>query len=210
MSTRQQLIVMFVALSTAFGLHAPATGQHTGGASGDDTDVLDDGGRSGAATEEELHRRVERLEILVQELARQRRTGGEAPPVADNRRISERDRLGRPEQFQPFRLPTDVRQRQLRSTREDSRAAGLDTDQDDQDLDGLSDQEEAQIGSEPANPDTDGDALLDGWEAFGVNGIDLPALGASPLRKDIFIKWTLWRGRARQTDLVLTMKSSMP
>lgn len=36
--------------------------------------------------------------------------------------------------------------------------------------------------------DTDGDALLDGWEANGHNGIDLPAMGASPWHKDIFVE----------------------
>ncbi len=43
--------------------------------------------------------------------------------------------------------------------------------------------------------DTDGDALLDGWEGSGYdfNGdhvvdVDLPAMGASPFRKDIFVE----------------------
>lgn len=58
----------------------------------------------------------------------------------------------------------------------------------DTDRDGLTDQEEATIGTNPQNADTDGDALLDGWEVHGVNGIDLQTLGASPLRKDIFIE----------------------
>lgn len=58
----------------------------------------------------------------------------------------------------------------------------------DSDGDGLTDTEESALGLNPLNPDTDGDALLDGWEVSGVNGIDLPALGANPLRKDIFVE----------------------
>ena len=36
--------------------------------------------------------------------------------------------------------------------------------------------------------DTDGDGLLDGWELNGVNGINLPGMGASPLHKDLFVE----------------------
>jgi PKD repeat protein len=36
--------------------------------------------------------------------------------------------------------------------------------------------------------DTDGDGLLDGWELCGYNGVDLPAMGANPLKKDIFVE----------------------
>ncbi|MFO1002331.1 MAG: hypothetical protein U0936_18545 [Planctomycetaceae bacterium] len=57
----------------------------------------------------------------------------------------------------------------------------------DADADGLTDAEEVILGTAKNNPDTDGDAL-DGWEVHGVNGIDLIAMGASPLRKDIFIR----------------------
>jgi len=35
--------------------------------------------------------------------------------------------------------------------------------------------------------DSDGDALLDGWEANGHNSVDLPGLGANPFHKDIFV-----------------------
>lgn len=48
-------------------------------------------------------------------------------------------------------------------------------------------------GTDPDNPDTDGDGLLDGEEFYGTpGGLDLPALGADPLRKDIFVEadWT--------------------
>lgn len=57
----------------------------------------------------------------------------------------------------------------------------------DLDSDGLTDAEEHLLGTDPANPDTDGDGLLDGWEVKGVNEIDLKSLGASPRHKDIFV-----------------------
>src|SRR4051812_41241630 len=74
---------------------------------------------------------------------------------------------------------TEVADRGFRFQSQENRLAG------DRDSDGLTDDEEAQLGTDPANPDTDGDALLDGWEVRGVNGIDLAAMGASPLHKDI-------------------------
>ena len=45
-------------------------------------------------------------------------------------------------------------------------------------------------------PITDGDGLLDGWEVYGVNGIDLRAKHASPPHKDIFVEMDYMR---RQT-----------
>ncbi|HWO27007.1 MAG TPA: M12 family metallo-peptidase [Kofleriaceae bacterium] len=61
---------------------------------------------------------------------------------------------------------------------------------DGRDLDGdrLSDADEQQWQTDPGNPDTDGDGLLDGWEVYGVNGIDLRQLGASPRRRDVFVE----------------------
>jgi len=58
----------------------------------------------------------------------------------------------------------------------------------DRDADGLSDAEERELGTDPANADTDGDALLDGWEVKGVDGTRLQDLGADPLRRDIFVE----------------------
>lgn len=55
----------------------------------------------------------------------------------------------------------------------------------DSDHDGLSNDEEAGIGSDVANPDTDGDGLLDGWEVKGFRGLDLKALDCSPLHTDV-------------------------
>ena len=57
----------------------------------------------------------------------------------------------------------------------------------DKDCDGLSDAEEAALGSDPLDRDTDYDGLPDGWEVHGFRGFDLKAMGASPLRKDVFV-----------------------
>ena len=46
-------------------------------------------------------------------------------------------------------------------------------------------------GCPPGNPgcvDTDGDGLSDDWETCGYNGVNLPAMGASKLHKDIFVE----------------------
>ncbi len=64
----------------------------------------------------------------------------------------------------------------------------------DTDSDGLSDEIEASLCTSPLLVDTDGDALEDGWEILGFAPpgagrlIDLPALGANPCRKDIFLQ----------------------
>ncbi|HET7290920.1 MAG TPA: Calx-beta domain-containing protein, partial [Vicinamibacteria bacterium] len=45
-------------------------------------------------------------------------------------------------------------------------------------------------GTNPNNPDTDGDAIDDGDEVLGTTlGLNLPGMGASPLRKDIFLEY---------------------
>jgi hypothetical protein len=69
----------------------------------------------------------------------------------------------------------------------------------DTDNDGLTDNMEALLGTNPANPDSDGDSLMDGWEVLGVqfgdgSFINLPAMGANPLRKDIFVQYDYERG----------------
>ncbi|MHC5006673.1 MAG: hypothetical protein ACYTGF_04845 [Planctomycetota bacterium] len=44
-------------------------------------------------------------------------------------------------------------------------------------------------GTHPSHPDTDGDGISDGDEVLGTaGGLDLPALGANALRKDIFVE----------------------
>jgi len=65
----------------------------------------------------------------------------------------------------------------------------------DPDLDYLTNLREYHEGTDPHNGDTDSDALKDGWEVDGIdiNGdstieLDLPAMGADPLHKDIFVE----------------------
>ncbi len=36
--------------------------------------------------------------------------------------------------------------------------------------------------------DSDGDKLKDSWELFGINGLNLPEMGANPLHKDLFVE----------------------
>jgi hypothetical protein len=68
----------------------------------------------------------------------------------------------------------------------------------DSDGDGLSDCSEtgdgqfisaASTGTDPMNPDSDGDGLGDGEEILGAEtGLDLPALGVHPLRRDLLVE----------------------
>lgn len=60
----------------------------------------------------------------------------------------------------------------------------------DGDADGLSWCLESGLLTDPNDPDTDGDGLRDGDEVFGTpGGLDLPAMGADPRRKDLFIEY---------------------
>lgn len=83
----------------------------------------------------------------------------------------------------------------------------------DSDNDWISDDIERLLGTNPNNPDTDGDALPDGWEVFGLQFpavpvgpfserpfVNLPALGANPRQRDIFVQYDHERGaRAEPT-----------
>ncbi|MFN0206670.1 MAG: hypothetical protein ACKVS6_10220 [Planctomycetota bacterium] len=62
--------------------------------------------------------------------------------------------------------------------------ASTDTDYDG---DGLANDREVNLKSDPLDADTDHDGLFDGWEVLGEGGIDLPALGASPIHKDCIV-----------------------
>jgi hypothetical protein len=57
----------------------------------------------------------------------------------------------------------------------------------DWDCDGLTNEEEIKIGSDPLDRSTSHDGLLDGWKVHGFAGIDLPGMGASPLHKDVLV-----------------------
>jgi hypothetical protein len=115
--------------------------------------------------------RLERIESMLKALIEER---GGVPAAAGTPATREEG---------PFRVPEDFPQRELRSTIDtDVEAAG------DRDQDGLTDSEERRLRTDPNDPDTDDDALLDGWEVHGVNQIDLRAMGASPLHRDIFVE----------------------
>src|SRR4051794_36150985 len=83
-----------------------------------------------------------------------------------------------------FILPEGISSVELQS---DAASAGAAADVD-SDSDGLTDSEERLVGTDPVNPDSDGDGIPDGWEVHGINGIDLHALGASPIHKDVFVQ----------------------
>ncbi len=85
---------------------------------------------------------------------------------------------------QSVQLPPQLRHRNLKSFESNFLLFGGR----DSDGDGLTDSDEAKLGTDPQKRDTDGDGLHDGWEVHGVNGINLRALGASPLHKDIFVQ----------------------
>lgn len=55
----------------------------------------------------------------------------------------------------------------------------------DQDTDGLTNQQEVDLKTDPLNPDTDNDGLLDGWETGTYRDLDLKGLGCNPLRIDM-------------------------
>lgn len=54
----------------------------------------------------------------------------------------------------------------------------------DADHDGLTTLWERAVGTDPFDPDTDNDGLLDGWEVNGYRGLDLRGMGCSPTRMD--------------------------
>jgi len=74
---------------------------------------------------------------------------------------------------------------------------GLATDSDD---DGLPDEREMEVGTDPDDPDTDGDGFSDGSEVAGetVDGTTLP--GADPLRKDVYVQVTYGTGIQHLSD----------
>lgn len=98
-------------------------------------------------------------------------------------RLRERPAAGGRAAVRSPQIPADFPKRSLVSAAGDTVPLTGDSDRD-----GLTDAEEATLGTDPTNPDTDGDALLDGWEVHGVNGVDLRAMGANPLHKDIFVE----------------------
>ncbi|MEZ6319102.1 MAG: GC-type dockerin domain-anchored protein, partial [Phycisphaerales bacterium] len=70
----------------------------------------------------------------------------------------------------------------------------------DADQDGLPACVEASIGTDPNNPDTDNDGLSDGDEYNGVPGVNLPAMGANPLRRTILVETDWFAGNFEGED----------
>ncbi len=62
---------------------------------------------------------------------------------------------------------------------------GITAGENDIDHDGLTNDEEKTLGTDPYNPDTDNDGLLDGWEVHGYRGLDLKAMGCDPRHIDL-------------------------
>jgi hypothetical protein len=55
----------------------------------------------------------------------------------------------------------------------------------DSDADGITNAEEATLGTDPMNPDSDNDGLVDGWEVGTYHDLDMKALGCDPLHADV-------------------------
>lgn len=77
----------------------------------------------------------------------------------------------------------------------------------DSDGDGLTDLTETYLGTKVLNPDSDHDALLDGWELLGKTFADgdripLPELGANPLWKDVFVQYDYAKGQRFQAGVL--------
>lgn len=101
--------------------------------------------------------------------------------------VTEKENQRLHQALQPFVVPPDLAHVELSSD------APVGNNIDDRDGDGLTNEVEKRLGTNPRNLDADGDGLLDGWEVYGVNGIDLPGKGASPLHKDIFVEMDYMR-----------------
>lgn len=78
---------------------------------------------------------------------------------------------------------------------------------DDSDGDGLSEAEEATLGTDPSNPDTDADGLPDGLEARVSLPEPIVAMGADPLQKNVFIEvdWDNARPETQLTDTAVAI-----
>lgn len=134
---------------------------------------------------ENIERRLERIEESLRRL--EPRSEGAGVQTRAAAAVDRRPRDAR------FRLPQGVRVRAISTANPPAGpgpAAGTDLDSDSDDL---TDAEEEQVGTNPQDRDTDGDALWDGWEVHTIDGLDLRSLGASPLHKDIFVEMDFMR-----------------
>lgn len=55
----------------------------------------------------------------------------------------------------------------------------------DNDHDGLTNDQEAALGTDPGNPDTENDGLLDGWEVGEYRGLNMKEMGCDPKKIDV-------------------------
>jgi hypothetical protein len=78
-----------------------------------------------------------------------------------------------------------------------------DPDVADADSDGLSNGEEAALGTDAASEDSDDDGLDDAAETLVAGDLALAALGAKPLRRDMFVQYNWMRGRPSDAPTAL-------
>lgn len=72
---------------------------------------------------------------------------------------------------------------------------GSNTTSGDRDHDGLSDDDEARLGTDPDDRDSDDDGLLDGWEVHGLpRGSRGPDTPLNPLRQDVICAIAIYEG----------------
>lgn len=139
---------------------------------------------------EKIEKRLERIEEAVKKIevgVEPARASGQrttsAPQTATERPARRAGTFPLPESFQRRSITFDA-------ATIPAGTAGVPLDRDGDDL---SDADELLLGTDPDDRDTDADALWDGWEVHNINGVDLRAMGASPLHKDIFIEMDFMR-----------------
>ncbi len=108
-------------------------------------------------------------------------------------------------------LAEDVEEFVTRSTSRIVVASGAGFDSD---ADGLPDELENTLCTSPFDPDSDRDGLVDGWEVTGLTVpgggvVDLPALGADPCRKDVFLQYDYEIGARVEPGVIEDMAAAM-
>ena len=94
----------------------------------------------------------------------------------------------------------------------DDSDGGLVQDEDD-DNDGITDLDEAALGIDPSNPDTDGDGICDGLESFPptcLAGPDSNPSGRSTPRRSSWSTTPRWRARSRPRTTSRTPRGRSP
>ena len=81
---------------------------------------------------------------------------------------------------------------------------------DDRDNDDLPDATEALIGTDPDNPDSDGDGLWDGWEhTNGIPALGITISGANPSVKDVFVEIDRFDSVAQTPEELRNLKAEL-